>query len=102
ALAEAEYDRAHGGGAPDNWSGAASTWDLLERPVLAAYCRWRQSESLVTMDAPRTAAAIPLRSAHTVATRVGAEPLRREGELLAERARLHLASAEPTPPPQPA
>ena len=75
ALAEAEYDRAHGRGAPDTWSGAASTWDHLERPVLAAYCRWRETEALVAVDAPRTAAAIPLRSAHTVATRVGAEPL---------------------------
>ncbi len=98
ALAEAEYDRAHGLGAPDTWSGAASTWDHLQRPVLAAYCRWRETEALVTVDAPRTAAAIPLRSAHTVATRVGAEPLQRELELLAQRARLDLAGPEPTPP----
>ena len=98
ALAEAEYDRAHGVGAPDTWSGAASTWDRLERPVLAAYCRWRETEALVAVDAPRTAAAIPLRAAHTVATRIGAEPLRRELELLAQRARLDLAGPEPTPP----
>ena len=85
-------------GAPDTWSGAASTWEHLERPVLAAYCRWRETEALVAVDAPRTAAAIPLRSAHTVATRIGAEPLRRELELLAQRARLDLARPEPTPP----
>ena len=98
ALAEAEYDRAQGLGAPDTWSGAASTWEHLERPVLAAYCRWRETEALVAVDAPRTAAAIPLRYAHTVATRIGAEPLRRELELLAQRARLDLARPEPTPP----
>jgi DNA-binding CsgD family transcriptional regulator/tetratricopeptide (TPR) repeat protein len=98
ALAEAEYDRAHGLGAPDTWSGAASTWEHLERPVLAAYCRWRETEALVAVNAPRTAAAIPLRSAHRAATRIGAEPLRRELELLAQRARLDFFGPEPTPP----
>ena len=98
ALAEAEYDRAQGLGAPDTWSDAASTWQQLERPVVAAYCHWRETEALVAVDAPRTAAAIPLRYAHTVATRIGAEPLTRELELLAQRARLDLARPEPTPP----
>ncbi len=98
ALAEAEFDRAHGLGKPDAWSDAASTWEHLERPVSTAYCRWREAEALVSMDAPRTAAAIPLRHAHTVATRIGAEPLRRELELLAQRARLDFAGPEPTPP----
>jgi DNA-binding CsgD family transcriptional regulator/tetratricopeptide (TPR) repeat protein len=98
ALAKAEHDRAHSLGAPDTWSGAANTWEHLERPVLAAYCRWRESEALVAADAPRTAAAVPLRYAHMVATRVGAEPLKREVELLAQRARLDLARLEPTPP----
>jgi DNA-binding CsgD family transcriptional regulator/tetratricopeptide (TPR) repeat protein len=97
-LAEAEYERAHGRGAPDTWSGAASTWEHLQRPVLAAYCRWRETEALVAVDAPRTAAAVPLRSAHDVAARTGAEPLRRELELLAQRARLDFARPEPAPP----
>jgi DNA-binding CsgD family transcriptional regulator len=97
ALSEAEYGRAHGREAPDTWSAAATAWEHLQRPVLAAYCRWRQTEALVAMDASRTAAAIPLRSAHTVATRVGAEPLRRELELLAQRARLDLTGPERTP-----
>jgi DNA-binding CsgD family transcriptional regulator len=98
ALAEAEYDRAQGLGAPGTWSGVASTWEHLERPVLAAYCRWRETEALVAVDAPRRAATIPLRNAHTVATQIGAEPLRRELELLAQRARLDFARPEPTPP----
>ena len=43
--------------------------------------------------APRAEATAPLREAHAVATRLGAKPLLREIELLAERARL-----DPTPP----
>ena len=97
ALSEAEYDRARGLGAPDTWSDVASTWEQLERPVLAAYCRWRETEALVAVDAPRTAASIPLRDAHTVASRIGAEPLRRELELLAQRARLDLSRPRADP-----
>jgi DNA-binding NarL/FixJ family response regulator len=71
----------------------------VERPPLAAYCHWRQAEALVAAGAPRAEATTPLREAHAVATRLGARPLLREVELLAERARLDLtlpraASAE--------
>jgi DNA-binding CsgD family transcriptional regulator len=93
AMAEAEYERARGVARPDLWSGAADTWERLERPPLAAYCRWRQAEALVAAGASRTEAIVPLRDAHAVAVRIGAHPLRRELELLAERARL-----DPTPP----
>ena len=68
-------------------------WERLERPPLAAYCRWRQAEALVAAGAPRAEATAPLREAHAVAARIGARPLLRELELLAERARL-----DPTPP----
>jgi DNA-binding CsgD family transcriptional regulator/tetratricopeptide (TPR) repeat protein len=97
ALAEAEYERARGVARPESWSEAADTWDLLERPPLAAYCRWRQSEALVAVGAARTEASAPLREAHAVATRIGAEPLLRQLELLAQRARLDLASPDPAP-----
>ena len=43
-------------------------------------------------DATRSA-----RDAHDIATRLGAKPLRREVELLAQRARLHL-TPQPAPP----
>src|SRR5262249_15696030 len=46
ALAEAEYGRARGVARPDAWSDAAATWEDLERPPTAAYCRWRQAEAL--------------------------------------------------------
>jgi DNA-binding CsgD family transcriptional regulator len=92
ALADAEYARATGIDNPALWSSAANRWDRLERPPLAGYCRWRQAEALVATRAPRTEAGAPLRSAHAVATRLGALPLMREIESLAERARL-----DPTP-----
>ena len=52
ALAEAEYERARGVGAPESWSEAAATWERLERPPLAAYCRWREAEALVAAGVP--------------------------------------------------
>ena len=87
ALAEAEYGRARGRARPDAWSEAAAAWERLERPPLAAYCRWRQAEALVAAGAD---AAGPLREAYAVAARIGARPLLRELELLAERAQLEL------------
>ena len=91
ALAEAEYARARGVARPESWSEAADSWERLERPPLVAYCRWRQAEALVAAGASRAEAAVPLREAHAVAARIGARPLLRELELLAQRARLDLA-----------
>jgi DNA-binding CsgD family transcriptional regulator/tetratricopeptide (TPR) repeat protein len=90
ALAEAEYSRARGIAQPESWSEAAAAWDRLERPPLAAYCRWREAEALVAVGASRTEAGAPARAAYAVATRIGARPLARELELLAQRARLDL------------
>ena len=97
ALADAEYERARGAARPDLWAHAAGTWVRLERPPLAAYCRWRQAEALVAVGAPRAEASVPLRQAHAVAARIGAAPLARELELLAGRARLDLTTPEAKP-----
>jgi DNA-binding NarL/FixJ family response regulator len=94
ALAEAEHERASGVPGPDAWSRAAAAWDTLERPPLAAYCRWREAESLVAAGASKLQASEPLRDAYAVAVQVGAAPLIHELELLAQRARLDLASRE--------
>jgi DNA-binding CsgD family transcriptional regulator/tetratricopeptide (TPR) repeat protein len=94
ALAEAENQRAHAVARPELWSQAAVTWELLERAPVVAYCRWREAEALVAAGASRTEAGVPLRESHAVAVRLGARPLQRELELLAERARLDL---EPPP-----
>jgi DNA-binding CsgD family transcriptional regulator/tetratricopeptide (TPR) repeat protein len=98
ALAEAEHQRAHGAARPDLWAGAADTWERLERPPLAAYCRWRQAEALIAAGASRAEASGPLGQAHAVAARIGARPLLRELELLAQRARLELAPPEAEAP----
>jgi DNA-binding CsgD family transcriptional regulator/tetratricopeptide (TPR) repeat protein len=92
--AEAEYERARGPGRPERWSDAADIWERLERPPLAAYCRWRQAEALVAAGASRAEASRPLRQAHAVAARIGAKPLAEGLELLAQRARLELASPD--------
>ena len=94
ALAEAEYERALGVARPESWSDAAATWERLERPPLAAYCRWRAAEALVAAGASRAEASVPLRQAHAVAERIGAAPLSRELALLAERARLDLTTPD--------
>ena len=44
--------------------GGRSHVGRLERPPLAAYCRWRQAEALVAAGAARTEASVPLRQ-HT-------------------------------------
>ena len=92
AVAEAEYERAQGVVRPESWLQAAGTWERPGRPPLVAYCRWRQAEALVAARASRAEASVPLRQAHAVAARIGATPLRREVELLAERARLDLTT----------
>jgi DNA-binding CsgD family transcriptional regulator/tetratricopeptide (TPR) repeat protein len=98
ALAEAEHERARGVARPDLWSDAGDTWHRLERPPLAAYCRWRHAEALVTAGAPRADATAPLRQAHATAAQLGARPLLRELELLAERARLDPTPLDTGPP----
>jgi DNA-binding NarL/FixJ family response regulator len=98
ALAEGEYGRARGEARPEAWSAAAATWERLERPPLAAYCRWRQAEALVAAGAARAEASGPLRQAHAVAARIGAAPLAEQLELLAQRARLELAPPDAGPP----
>jgi DNA-binding CsgD family transcriptional regulator len=91
ALAEAEHERARGVARPELWSEAARGWERLERPPIAAYCQWREAEALVAVGSSRTEAGAPLREAHGIATRIGARPLLRELELLAQRARLDLS-----------
>jgi DNA-binding CsgD family transcriptional regulator len=94
AVAKAEYERAHGESRPEAWSKAAVTWDELGCPPRAAYCRWRQAEALVASGASRTDARTPLQAAYGVAALLRAQPLLRELELLAARARLDLVPPE--------
>ena len=76
-------------------------------PVRGACARWRQAEALLAGGAPRQQAEAVLRPAHQTAVMLGAAPLQREVELLAQRGRLRLkapvdTTASPEAPPSPA
>jgi DNA-binding CsgD family transcriptional regulator/tetratricopeptide (TPR) repeat protein len=103
-LAQAEVGRLKGASDPTRWQTAATAWERLGRPFEAAYARFRQAEALLAGREPRQQAQTVLRTAHQAAVTLGAAPLRREVELLAQRGRLHLGeprdtTAPPTAPP---
>jgi DNA-binding CsgD family transcriptional regulator len=92
ALFDAERARLEGRSDPVLWQVAAAAWSALRRPYPAAYAQWRQAGALLATKAPRAKAEEPLQAAHAVAVRLGAAPLRRELELLAQRGRVRLAA----------
>jgi DNA-binding CsgD family transcriptional regulator/tetratricopeptide (TPR) repeat protein len=92
AACEAEFTRLELRSDPQQWADAVANWDALSRPYEAAYARWRQAEALLASKTPKPAAAV-LRHAHQTAGELGAGPLQREIERLAQRARIDL-----TPP----
>ena len=96
AVAESEHTRVEGSSSPERWQAAAAIWEQLERPYLAAYCRWRLVEALLAAGAPRTDAIRQAREAHRTARHLAAAPLLHELEQLARRARLDLAGADPS------
>jgi DNA-binding CsgD family transcriptional regulator/tetratricopeptide (TPR) repeat protein len=103
ALFDGERSRVEGRSDPVPWQLAAAAWSALGRPYPATYAQWRQAEALLASSAPRSQAEKALRVAHAVAVRLGAVPLRRELELLAQRGRLRLEQpvqpvAEPEAP----
>jgi DNA-binding NarL/FixJ family response regulator len=65
----------------------------LSMPYQEAYARWREGEALLAARKHRNDAADALTDAHLIATRLGANPLSREIEATARRARVDLASA---------
>jgi DNA-binding CsgD family transcriptional regulator len=67
-----------------------AAWERLEYPFEAAYARFRLAEALLAGGSPRGQAEAALRPAHQTAVALGAMPLRREIELLAQRGRLRL------------
>jgi DNA-binding CsgD family transcriptional regulator/tetratricopeptide (TPR) repeat protein len=106
-LAAAERSRLEAGSDPERWQAAAAAWERLERPFDAAYARLRQAEALLAARAPRAQVATTLGPAHQTAVALGAAPLRREIELLAQRGRLRLeepvnTTAAPKAPSSPA
>jgi DNA-binding CsgD family transcriptional regulator len=107
ALGEAEVTRLEGQSDPARWAAAAATWEDLGQPYRVAYARWREGEAQLAARGQRAATAAALRQAHEISGRLGAAPLRREIELLAQRARIDLVDpaavpASPHPEPSPA
>jgi DNA-binding CsgD family transcriptional regulator/tetratricopeptide (TPR) repeat protein len=94
-TSEAEESRLHSSD-PDLWDRAARRWDLASEPHNVAYCRWREAEALLGGRGARERAAVATRAAWETAVRIGAEPLRARVERLAQRARISLASVDPT------
>jgi DNA-binding CsgD family transcriptional regulator len=92
----AEQARLHGRPGPAAWEEAAARWEALGQPYPAARARFRQAEAMLATRAPRARVEEALWAAHTVAVRLGAAPLQRELELLAQRGRVRLeAPVEP-------
>jgi DNA-binding CsgD family transcriptional regulator len=106
-LAQAELSRLEEQSDPERWRAAAAVWQQLERPFDTAYAQFREAEALLVGRAPGPQAEQVLRSAHQTAVALGAGPLRREIELLAQRGRLRLEepvdmTASPEAPSSPA
>ena len=86
---------------PRRWHQAATHWENLSFPYPAAYARRRLAEALLHSAKGASAAARELAAAYDAATMLGAGPLLRSIQALAERARIPLpdpAAALPTGP----
>jgi DNA-binding CsgD family transcriptional regulator/tetratricopeptide (TPR) repeat protein len=106
-VTQAELSRLEGDSNPGRWQAAAAAWNRLGRPFDAAYAGYRRAEALTAGGGSRTQAEAALRAAHQTTVTLGAEPLQREVELLAQRGRLRLhepedTTATPEGPPSPA
>jgi DNA-binding CsgD family transcriptional regulator/tetratricopeptide (TPR) repeat protein len=91
AMCRAELARVRGEADPELWADAADHLTKLDMPWPLAFSRWRQAEALLARRPSaqrRQAGAVALSDAYAVATRLGAEPLRRDIAALARRARL--------------
>jgi DNA-binding CsgD family transcriptional regulator/tetratricopeptide (TPR) repeat protein len=95
AVAEAEYASVEGPPKPDPWRAALAAWEGLDRPYHVAYCQWQLAAALTIAGATGADATTAARTAHKLAARLGAEPIRREVDLLAQRARLDLVGVRP-------
>jgi DNA-binding CsgD family transcriptional regulator len=89
-LARAEQSRLEERSDPERWRAAAVAWERLAYPFEAAYARFRQTEALLASRPHHKQAETILGPAHQTAVALGAAPLRREIELLAQRGRLRL------------
>jgi DNA-binding CsgD family transcriptional regulator/tetratricopeptide (TPR) repeat protein len=90
ALGQAEWSRLQGRPDPPLWQRAAAGWERLERRHATAHARFRQAEAMLAAKEPRAQIQPVLRAAYQTTKALGAGPLQREIELLAQRGRLRL------------
>jgi DNA-binding CsgD family transcriptional regulator len=93
-LCEAEATRLHRRADPGAWFACVEAWEVLGRPYVVAYARWREAEAHLAARGDRGLATAALRAALTTAEGLRAEPLAREVMALAARARLDLEPGE--------
>jgi DNA-binding CsgD family transcriptional regulator len=103
-LAQLGFDRDKAGQEAEALA-AAVAWERLAYPFEAAYARFRQGEALLAGGSRHQQAETVLRPALQTAVALGAAPLRREIELLAQRGRLrledHAGTVQARPAPSP-
>jgi DNA-binding CsgD family transcriptional regulator/tetratricopeptide (TPR) repeat protein len=99
-LATVEAARADAAASAEDWTALAERWEHHGAAFQVAYCRLRAAELVLAGGGPRGEVPVMLAAAHTIAGRLGAEPLRRAIADLARRARIPLeapADAADTP-----
>jgi len=101
ALADAEATRLLD--RPDRaaWARAALLFDAPPRPYELAWCRYREAEAILASKGARAEAARAAADAWSIASELGARPLRESIEVLARLARLELARRSRLGEPQP-
>ncbi len=106
SQADAEVAEADGDMGADRWAGQVTAWAHLECEYLAGYARFRQADALLRTGGGRSAgdratATGLLRMAWRTASALGADPLCRDVQDLARRARLRIeednANSVPAP-----
>ena len=88
--ADAEESRLEGRSDPALWPAVVDARAELQQPWELAYAKYRHAEAILASGAPAVDATLPLRESHTVASDLGAEPLRIDLEKLAARGRIQL------------
>jgi class 3 adenylate cyclase/tetratricopeptide (TPR) repeat protein len=88
--------------AAEVWRKVAQAWTHLQEPYGQAYARYRLGEALLAGRGGIGEATDALRSGYTIATELGAEPLRSAIEALARRARVALVQEVDAATPSPA
>ena len=96
AVIEAEGRRIEDASQVDAWRAAVEGAVVDGRPPMLAYVRWRLAEALL-LAGDRGGATEELRGAHGIAVGLGAEPMRRSLESLAQRARIDLVEDRGAP-----